>query len=186
MQTTQERSRTASDALADEITQDILNARDAIPPAANGHTTRATDPRVAYHRSQIGAHKMQPIHVVLGIVRNDLKCRVPAAEHLAWIDKLRATVEAMAVAEYLERTEHVTPIVIARESIKETTLQGKADPAQERWTLDPDNVAACEAFITAEERHVAQGTVMLRLAHTKLALLKGGMQRRVIGAGRSA
>lgn len=186
MTTNLDLSRTATSEAADTLTAFLYHARAAIPPAANGKPPRSANLRAAYLRSQVGAHKMQPFHTLLAIVADDLACGVPASEHLAWIDRLRAEVEALAVRDYFARRERVVPIEVARESVKETTLEGKCNPAQERWALDPDNVAAITAFVMPAERQHEQLGKLIRLAHTKLALLKSSTSRRVYGAGRSA
>ncbi|MGN6206006.1 hypothetical protein [Humibacter sp.] len=186
MQTTQERSRTASEELADERTKSLLNARDAIPPAANGLTRRASSARVVYLRNQIGAHKMQPIHTLLAIIEDDFASGVPLSEHVAWIDQLRADVEVMAIRAHAKRHEQPTPLVLVREVMKETTCESRANPAQERVLVEPTNLAALESFAQKGTQHHAQLGTVLRLVRQQIALVKGDAQRRIYGAGRAS
>lgn len=185
MQTHLELSRTASDGLAEDLTDRLLQARAAIPPAANGLPPKSSSPRVVYLRNQIGSRKMQPIHSLLTLIADDLACGVPVSEHLAWIDRLRASVEAMAVTTWMQKREQPVKPQLVRESLKETALEGKANPAQERMIVDLDNLASLDAFILHGERHHAQLGTVLRLAH-QLRVEKGDLAKRVYGARRHA
>jgi hypothetical protein len=107
------------------------------------------------------------------------------SEHLAWIDRLRANVEAMAVTTWIQKREQPVAVQLVREALKETLLEGKANPAQERMLVDPENPVTLDSFITAGERHHAQLGTVIRLAH-QLRVEQGSQPRRVYGAGRSA
>lgn len=154
---------------AARLTQHFLAARAALPPAANGKPPRSDNVRARYLRNEIGTGRMKPIDAVLTVIADDLEARVPASEHLAWIDQLRAEVEAMAVVAHLHRADQPLPLQIVRESLLETDAECKANPVQGRLQTDPTNLSLLETFAERGTRHYTQLGTVLRLVRTEIA-----------------
>jgi hypothetical protein len=183
MKTHLQLSRTGSDP-ASLRTTSLLTARAAIPPAANGKPPRSQNARVAYHRNEIGAGKMTPLHTIYGIVEDDFESGVPASEHLAWVYQMVADFEVMAIRAHARRLDQPIPLQIVRELIKETACEGSANVPQARVVSEPTNVAALESFAEKGTRHYTQLGASLRLVRHQLAVVNSNARRVVYGATR--
>lgn len=175
--------RTGTDSPARRITQFFLAARAATHPAANGKPPRSDSARVRFLRNEIGAGRMQPIENLLTIVADDLACGVPASEHLAWIDQLRAEVEVLAVETHRARREQPLPLLIVRESLAETAAQGKADSPQMQVTVDPFNLPALESFAAKAAKHRVTLGTLESAVRQQIAVIRC-QSKRVYGAVR--
>jgi hypothetical protein len=171
--------------VADRLTKSLLDARgNTLAPARNGWPPRCSSTRAAYLLHEIGKERMKPFHAIDDVFDCCLQDGVPLSELTAILDQWRASLEARAVSRFMDQRNAVPlPTLLRTELVKETTAQGKADPAQERAMLDPENVAALESFAREGQRHYEQLGRSLAVTRTVIEV-KRGTPRRVYGAKR--
>jgi hypothetical protein len=164
--------RTALDAVADRLTEQMLQARASLPPALNGKPPCASDPRAFQTRNDMGAGKARPFHHLLRVARCDLRDGVPPADVLAVFRQLMHEVEVIALAEYQRRESmRPLPIQVRMASQVETKWEGRLNIAQEKLVVAPDSPVALADFLSVVPKYERAFDELVMIASRQFALV---------------